>query len=171
MSGAKHIVQTQLPENTFLYEIEIETGGKKESKGEEEVQREDSSLLYEFWNERGGRDKCLRKSGICSLKYHIFDVLGYDSEKTMYEVQWVKYRPTDTTWESAEMVQTATPPLLSRFWSKYWKKNCVVQEHEIDGCRKFAWGIGLALKYIHQSHMRATRDPSHIDPDSPFQKG
>lgn len=35
MSGAKRIVQTQLPENTFFYEIEIETRGKKESKGEE----------------------------------------------------------------------------------------------------------------------------------------
>ncbi|KAK8013740.1 hypothetical protein PG991_009333 [Apiospora marii] len=89
MSGAKRIVRSRLLKDTYLFEIEIEAGGQTQWKGEEEVQRTDDSLLYEFWHGRGGRDKCLRKNGIRCLKYHVFEILDYDFEKTTYKVQWV----------------------------------------------------------------------------------
>ncbi|KAK8096445.1 uncharacterized protein PG998_014313 [Apiospora kogelbergensis] len=125
MSGAKRIVRSRLLKNTYLFEIEIEAGGQTEWKGEEEVQRKDDSLLYDFWDERKGRDTCLKKSGIRSPKYHVFEILDYDFKKTTYKVQWVGYRPTNTTWEKEEM--------------------CVVKKYEVDGGDKYALGIGMAL--------------------------
>ncbi|KAK8872464.1 hypothetical protein PGQ11_002978 [Apiospora arundinis] len=125
MSGAKRIVRSRLLKNTYLFEMEIEAGGKTEWKGEEEVQRKDNSLLYDFWDERKGRDTCLKKSGIRSLKYHVFEILNYDFEKKAYEIQWVGYRPINTSWEKEEM--------------------CVAEKYEVDGSDKYALGIGMTL--------------------------
>ncbi|KAK7928589.1 hypothetical protein PG985_005587 [Apiospora marii] len=108
MSGAKRIVRFRLLKNTYLFELEIEAGGQTQWKGEEEVQRTDDSLLHDFWDERKGRDTCLKKSGIRSLKYHVFEILDYDFEKTTYKVQWVMNRPINASWEKEEMMLIST---------------------------------------------------------------
>jgi len=145
MSGAKRIVRSRLLKNTYLFEIEIEAGGQTEWTGEEEVQRKNDSLLYDFWDERKGRDTCLKKIGIRSPKYHVFEILDYDFEKTTYKVQWVGYRPTNTTWEKEEMVHGIAPVSICKYWNQYWRKQCVVKKYEVDGGDKYALGIGMAL--------------------------
>ncbi|KAK8118318.1 uncharacterized protein PG998_002944 [Apiospora kogelbergensis] len=144
MFGAKRIVRARFLKNTYLYKIQLEAGGQTEWKDEEEVQREDDSLLYEFWDEREGRDNCLKKSGIRSPKYHVFEILDYDFEKTTYKVQWVGYRPTNTTWEKEEVVHEIAPVL-------------------VHGDDIYAWGVGMALSL----YLTATDQPFRKGP-KPF---
>ncbi|KAK8036765.1 hypothetical protein PG994_015262 [Apiospora phragmitis] len=87
LQSIAHRTTTKEPRQVYLFGIEVEAGGQTEWTGEEEVQRTDDSLLYDFWDERKGRDTCLKKSGIRSLKCHVFEILDYDFEKTTYKVQ------------------------------------------------------------------------------------
>lgn len=152
MPGDKRIVRYRSRGGTCLFDLEIEADGKRKWRKEEDVQCECASLLYDFWEKRKGRGRCLTTD-----LYHVFEILEYDLRATKYRVHWVGYPSTDATWESAEMVQTTAPALLSDFWRRYWREHCAIQKYKIDGRNRYAWGIGWTLSYTNT--------------DYPFRKG
>ncbi|KFA72572.1 hypothetical protein S40288_06864 [Stachybotrys chartarum IBT 40288] len=88
---------------------------------ERELQQQVPKLVFDYWADKGGRDKV---TGL--EEYHVFRIL--EQERRTYRVQWVGYRATavDTTWESKELLERIAPGSLREWEAQSGKKASAV---------------------------------------------
>ncbi|KAK7924666.1 hypothetical protein PG985_006720 [Apiospora marii] len=84
MHEGVRIVCFRSRDDTFLFDLEVETHGQTAWKKEEDVQNEHGELLYKFWERMKGRDRYMEKDPL----YHIFKILQYNFTESKYLVHW-----------------------------------------------------------------------------------
>lgn len=125
------------------------------------IQRDQPELLYDYWRDQGGRDRCLfGDNNTAEHVYHVFSILDhrsarrsrkkgkkakssssatYVSRNSGYElqIQWVGYPIDESTWEPEDKVRDITPYLYNQYWNlKGGRDRFDIDEHHQTLCSK-----------------------------------
>jgi hypothetical protein len=94
--------------------------GETTWESEWSLQERVPALVFKYWEKLDGRDAATNLD-----TYHVFKILkrAPPSDKSgnsqhMYQVQWVGYRPAESTWEHESKLRTITPDMLEKFETK-----------------------------------------------------
>jgi hypothetical protein len=81
------------------------------------LQEKVPALVFKYWEKLDGREAATNLD-----TYHVFKILKRappsdkpGNSKHMYQVQWVGYRPAESTWEPESKLRTITPDKLEKF--------------------------------------------------------
>ncbi|KAF5704096.1 vegetative incompatibility het-e-1 [Fusarium mundagurra] len=92
-------------------------------------------LVFKYWEKLDGR-----KAATNLDTYHVFKILkrAPPSDKSgnsqhMYQVQWVGYRPAESTWEHESKLRTITPDMLEDFETKQLAKGASEKRKSMRG--------------------------------------
>ncbi|KAF0317541.1 hypothetical protein GQ607_015214 [Colletotrichum asianum] len=89
------------------------TDKSQRSVPEKMVQQKTPAKLDAYWRAFDRpREKTLNTD-----RYHVFDILAYDSSRAAFKIQWVGYGTSDaeTTWELVKKVKQMEPDLVVKF--------------------------------------------------------
>ncbi|KAH6952849.1 hypothetical protein DER45DRAFT_574454 [Fusarium avenaceum] len=108
------------PDNSTV-DIQVKwEGGEKSWEPEWSLQEQVPGLIFKYWDKLGGREAATNLD-----IYHAFKILKRTTrpgkakgDKYMYQVQWVGYRATDSTWEQESKIRTIAPGELEKFEAK-----------------------------------------------------
>ncbi|KAL9561179.1 hypothetical protein ACKAV7_014534 [Fusarium commune] len=94
--------------------------GETTWESEWSLQERVPALVFKYWEKLDGRDAATNLD-----TYHVFKILKrappsdkLGNSQHMYQVQWVGYRPAESTWEHESKLRTITPDKLERFETK-----------------------------------------------------
>jgi hypothetical protein len=95
-------------------------GGETSWEPEWSLQEQVPALVFKYWDKLGGREAATNLD-----IYHAFKILKRTArpgkakgDKYMYQVQWVGYRATDSTWEQESKMRTIARGELEKFEAK-----------------------------------------------------
>jgi hypothetical protein len=108
------------PDNSTV-DIQVKwEGGETSWEPEWSLQEQVPALVFKYWDKLGGREAATNLD-----IYHAFKILKRTTrpgkakgDKYMYQVQWVGYRATDSTWEQESKMRTIAPGELEKFEAK-----------------------------------------------------
>ncbi|KAK8859479.1 hypothetical protein PGQ11_010213 [Apiospora arundinis] len=160
MSSTPVIVQYMYKRGTFLFSFQIQTEGKPAWKDENDLQRTNEQLVYDFWDNYGGRDKCLGKHRIRNRKYHVFKILEHkyiyahnsgEPDYWEFKIHWVGYPPTEATWEKEGELHEKAPRAMYDYFASHWKTHFgIIRSDTVADAlpkdQKFACGRGMLLE-------------------------
>ena len=109
--------------------------GETTWESEWSLQEKVSVFVFKYWEKLDGR-----KTATNLDIYHVFKILkrAPPSDKSgnsqpMYRVQWVGYRPSESTWEHESKLRTITPDMLETFKTKQLEKGPSEKRKSIRG--------------------------------------
>ncbi|KAH7189829.1 hypothetical protein DER44DRAFT_798050 [Fusarium oxysporum] len=92
-------------------------GGETTWESEWSLQEQVPALVFKYWKNRDSREAATNLD-----VYHVFKILNRTTQpgkskgdKFMYEVQWVGYPRTDSTWEYESKLRMISPGELEKF--------------------------------------------------------
>jgi hypothetical protein len=94
--------------------------GETTWESEWSLQEKVPALVFKYWEKLDGREAATNLD-----TYHVFKILKrappsdkLGNSQHMYQVQWVGYRPAESTWEHESKLRTITPDKLEKFETK-----------------------------------------------------
>jgi hypothetical protein len=136
-------IDHRVDEATSTVDIQVKwEGGETTWETEWSLQEQVPTLVFKYWDKLEGRDAATNLD-----IYHVFKILKRTSlpgkskkPQYMYQVQWVGYRRTDSTWEHEDKLREIAPAELEKFEAKELANGAVSQK------RKNARGPGRPRK-------------------------
>ncbi|KAM6504627.1 hypothetical protein FSOLCH5_015363 [Fusarium solani] len=122
--------------STVKFKVKRKASGETAWKTERDLQEKVPALVYKYWDGLGRRDTATR------LKlYHVFKILkrasppekSKDAQYT-HIVQWVGYRPTESTLECESNLQIIAPQELEKFEAKELERGAVKSQKRKNIC-------------------------------------
>ncbi|KAJ9413549.1 vegetative incompatibility het-e-1 [Fusarium oxysporum] len=109
--------------------------GETTWESEWSLQEKVPSLVFKYWEKLNGRYAATNLD-----TYHVFKILkrALPSDKSgnsehMYQVQWVGYRPAESTLEHESKLRMITPDMLGKFESKQLAKGASEKRKRMRG--------------------------------------
>jgi hypothetical protein len=109
--------------------------GETTWESEWSLQEKVPAFVFKYWEKLDGRDAATNLD-----TYHVFKILkrAPPSDKSgnsqhMYQVQWVGYRPAESTWEHESKLRTITPDMLEDFETKQLAKGASEKRKSMRG--------------------------------------
>ncbi|KAM5356677.1 hypothetical protein ACJ41O_003323 [Fusarium nematophilum] len=107
-------------QDTSTVDIQVQwEGGETTWETEWSLQEQVPTLVFKYWDKLDGRESA---TGLDV--YHVFKILKRTSlskaknPQYMYQVQWVGYRRTESTWEHESKLREIAPEELEKFEAK-----------------------------------------------------
>ncbi|KAF4964507.1 hypothetical protein FSARC_7571 [Fusarium sarcochroum] len=108
--------------NNSTVDIKVKwEGGEETWESEWALQEQVPALVFKYWEKQEGGRETATNLDI----YHVFRILKRTTlpgkskgTQYMYQVQWVGYRPADSTWEHESKLRTIAPGELEKFEAK-----------------------------------------------------